>query len=252
MLSVPELGSAAVVLVLGAILQTAVGFGIGLFAIPLLIWLGHSLPHSVALLLGAAAVQSAIGVVAMRRIIDWRRTIFIGAFQWAAVPLGILAMGWFIDLGMAAVKQAVGASLFVLVTLRLFFRPAPRERLARPWGALSGGAAGFLAGMVGMGGPPLVFYAQAHAWDKDRFRGFLWAQLLTGQPAVLAMLTWRSGPTILVHYALGLALAPLLWLGTRAGFSLTARWKLHHVSLSATVVLYAIAVASMTAPFVGQ
>ena len=53
------LGAAAAV-GCASVLQSAVGFGAGLFAIPILVWLGLSLPEAIAVLLGVVAVHQPV------------------------------------------------------------------------------------------------------------------------------------------------------------------------------------------------
>lgn len=62
-----EIGIAALIVTLGALLQSAVGFGMGLVVVPLLTWAGYPLPHAVALLLGAAVIQTGLGTYFARR-----------------------------------------------------------------------------------------------------------------------------------------------------------------------------------------
>jgi uncharacterized membrane protein YfcA len=61
------------VLGLGALLQSAVGFGMALVAVPLLVLAGRPLPIAVALVLGAAIVQTAYGSYIARERIRWPR-----------------------------------------------------------------------------------------------------------------------------------------------------------------------------------
>ena len=44
---------------------------------------------------------------------------------------------------------------------------------------------GVLAGLCGMGGPPLVLWAMAHDWPTQRIRGFLFAP---GASAIIPVL----------------------------------------------------------------
>ena len=93
----------------------------------------------------------------------------------------------------AAIKQVVAAALVCVVTAKLIFRPRRSERLAVGWTVVAAGGSGFLAGKVGMGGRPLVLYALAHKWDRDRFRAFLWSQFLLVLPVLAVALAIRFG-----------------------------------------------------------
>src|SRR5690606_26666439 len=111
------------------------------------------------------------------------------------------------------------------VALRAVAAPPPRPQVPGRWGALAGVTSGILGGGVGMGGPPLVLFALAHDWPPDRFRVFLWSQFLLATPAVVTLFVWRYGASVLVAWALGIALAPAVWLGGAAGRRLASGWE---------------------------
>ena len=246
--AVEALVAAALIMSLGVALQSAVGFGRGLVAVPLLLWTGRSLPEAVAILLGASAVQNAYGTWTVRRIVPWRTTLGVATGQWLLVPFGILAMGALTAAGPALVKQAVGGIVVAVLVLRAAVRPTPRDTLSWFWGALAGAGSGFLSGLVGMGGPPLVLFALAHAWTKDQFRGFLWSSFLLMLPATTTVLAWRMGVEILGWTAFGLALLPCLWLGSRAGLALSRRWDADRMRKVATGMLILVAAWSVLGP----
>ena len=243
-----QLAVAALVLTLGAILQTVAGFGIGLVAVPLLLWLGFTLPESVALILGAGVVQSAVGVVKVRRSVCWRQVVSLGFIQWLFIPLGVLAMRFVLEGHQGLTKQVVGATLLVIVGAKLLLQLKPGRQVHRAWGWGASGTAGLLAGLVGMGGPPFVLFAQAHRWSKDRFRGFLWALFLLASPMLLLVLTLHAGQVVIWSFTTGLLLAPFVWLGTRLGFVMTTRWEARRVQRAATTLLLVIGISAIIGP----
>ena len=223
----------------------------GLVVVPLLTWAGHPLPQAVALLLGAAAIQTGLGTYFARRHVHWSLAFRFAGIQWLFVPLGVLGMVLLVERDPHTVKQAIGASVLVLLTLRLALRPELRERAGAGWTFLAASSGGFLGGLVGMGGPPIVLYAMAHDWEKDRFRAFLWSQFLLVLPIVMLVLRWRIGSSVLPPFLWGLALAPFLWIGTRAGIAVSRRWSRRGLQVVAAGLLYAIGVTSVLAPLVG-
>ncbi len=250
--SIEALVGAAIIMTLGTALQSAVGFGMGLVTIPLLLWTGRSLPEAVALLLGASAVQNALGTWASRHAIDWKATVRIGLAQWLAVPVGVAGMSALSSAGPDVVKQVVGSIVAAVLVLRAAVRPTPQASVAKVWGVVAGGASGCLAGLVGMGGPPLVLYALAHTWDKDAFRGFLWSSFLMVLPVMVTVLALRMGIDVLGWTAFGLGLVPLLWLGSKAGLTLSRRWDAERMRTVATVMLVLVAAWSVLGPLVAS
>lgn len=244
-----QLASAALIMTVGVALQSAVGFGMGLVTVPLLLWTGRSLPEAVAILLGASAVQNAYGTWTVRSIVPWRTTLGVATGQWVFVPLGVLAMGALAAAGPDVVKQAVGGIVAAILVLRAAFRPTPRASLPWTWGALAGAGSGFLSGLVGMGGPPIVIFALAHEWTKDQFRGFLWSSFLVMLPVTTTVLAVRMGVEVLGWTAFGIVLLPCLWLGSRAGLLLSHRWDAERMRNVATGMLVLVAAWSVLGPY---
>jgi len=240
-----------VVLGLGATLQTAVGFGIGIVCVPLLLWAGWSLPAAIATVVGAGFVQSGLGVFKTRHAPLPAASAKVALGQWLLAPVGVMSMALLLSLGPTTVKQCVGVALALVLTLRLF-RPAPKRALAAGWAYLAGATGGFLAGLVGMGGPPIVLFAMAQDWDKGTFRRFLWLQFLLGMPIVLTALVLRVGPEILGDFATALGFAPAIWLGSLAGLRLTRERSAGQLKLAAALLLYTVAGASLLGPRLGS
>ena len=243
-----ELIGAALILTLGVTLQTAVGFGLGLLCIPMLVWSGRSLPESVAILIGAGCIQTGLGTFALRAQVSWRRVLPIIIVIMALMPLGQYAMGLVVGEGKVFVKQVIGAMLLLVLVVRRFYRPIARDVVPRGWGHLAAGLSGFLTGLVGMGGPPLVLFALAHTWSKDQYRAFIWPIFFVTTPALISLLALQFGAELLLEFATGLAMAPCVWLGLRAGMAISEHWKMAQLQLAATLLLYAVAISSVLAP----
>ena len=165
--------AAAGIVTLGAFVQSASGFGIAIVSIPLLTLAGLRLPEAVAVVIGAAAVQAALGLRSIRATFRPAQTLPVAAGQWIGTPLGVFLLVTLLENGPELARQAVGGVVILFNTLHLTLRPKPREQLHPLFGPVAGLGGGLLGGLVGMGGPPLVFFAMAHTWDGKRFRGFL-------------------------------------------------------------------------------
>ncbi|WP_428267392.1 TSUP family transporter [Haliangium sp.] len=241
----------AAVVALGACVQSAVGFGIGLVGVPLLLWAGRPLPEAVALMLGAAAVQTGYGTYVTRAHIVRRRALTMAPMQWAGITVGVVGMGALTEYGPGTVKQIVSALVLLVILVRIAVRPRPTAALHPAWTAAAAGSSGAMAGLAGMGGPPLVLYAMAHGWPPDAFRGFLWCQFLLAVPALVAALALKFGAEVLLTFGLGVALAPCTWLGARAGLALSSGWTATRRRRLATAMLLAIAVTGLSAPYFG-
>lgn len=240
-----QLAAAAAVLVGGAALQTAVGFGMGMFSVPLLLWLGFLLPDAVGLFLGGSVAQTAFASHRTRGERHWPSQARFGVGQYVGVPLGVLGMAAWADATGLDARRVVGGVLLAAVLIRISVRPSPRQEVHPAWTALASVASGVLAGAVGMGGPPAVLWAMAHDWSTSRFRTFLWTQIVVVAPAVLGVLAWTHGLGVVKLAGAGLATAPLLWLVSLGAMRLTSRWTRQRLHAFAVLVLLAIAIRSL-------
>lgn len=245
------IAAAFLILAGGAGLQAACGFGLGMSTVPLLLWLGFALPDAVSMVLGVAGVQTIVGLAGHREHIDLKHSLPIAGFQALGTPLGVLAMAWLAALGKEPLQQAVGAGILVGLVVRQLVKPTPRRTVPFWWGALAGGGTGFLAAMVGMGGPPMVFYALSHEWGKDKFRTFIWTQFLLGNPVLVAALVWRFSPSVLPFFALGVAGFPLVYVGSKLGIRLTQGWDAERTQQVAVVLLAMLGLSSLLRPMFG-
>lgn len=248
-MSVSVIAALALCVGFAAAVQTALGFGFGLVLVPLLLALGRTLPEAVAITLGASLWQTTLGLYAVRAEIRWKAALPLALGQWIALPIGLAAMELLASGGPGRVKQGVGIVLLAVLTMRLVADPAPRDEVPRSWTLAAALSSGVLSGAVGMGGPPLVLLALAQRFSPDRYRAYLWEQFLMITPVQLAVLTARFGASSLIAFATGAALAPALYLGTRAGRAISARWDSTRLARGAIAMLYLLAIFSMLAPF---
>lgn len=241
--------TAALVLGLGAVVQSAAGFGLALFAVPLLTALGRTLPEAVALVIGAAVVQSSLSLWAAPERPPLVSALPMAACQWSGACAGVWAMHSLVAASPSALKAYVGALVVLLTSTQILLKPQPRSEVPRVWAGVAGLASGLLAGAVGMGGPPLVAYAMAHAWERDRFRTFLWTQFVLAAPVVVALLTYSFGHRTLWWVLTGAASLPFLWMGTRVGLALSSRWGRPQLMKVALSLLYLIGFGALLTPW---
>ncbi len=249
-MSVTELVGAAFIVLGGSVVQTIAGFGMGLFSVPLLLLLGFPLSESVALAVGAGAVQLVLGLRSVHHEVVWKDAIRLALIQAVCVPVGMVGMQILSDAGPDTVKQGVGAVLLVVLIIRQALRPAPRDHVPAVWGVVAASVSGLLAGLSGMGGPPLVVYALAHRFSIDRFRAFLWSQFALVVPIMVIGLGLRFGWAVLWSFGLGVALTPCLWVGAKIGERISAAWDVKTVQRLAVGLLYVIALSGALGPLI--
>lgn len=239
----------ALVIVLGSTLQTAIGFGAGLFAIPIMVWSGVPLPQAVVIATVFTAADNALGAWRHRRDICWRSIGLISLMRVSAMPVGVGLLVIVVALGEDVVKLGVGCGILLALGLMGGLRVAPRQRVHAGWTVLAGGSSGVLGGLIGMGGPPLVLWVMAHGWTVNQSRATLWAIFSLCLPALLIAMAWRFGMEIWIATAIGLGGAPLAALGSTLGRRLSRNLSAIHLRRVSFAVLTAIALSLIVQSF---
>lgn len=237
------------VLLLSSVLQGAIGFASGLFGIPLLMMItGLTLPQAVAVSLVASTVQNATAAWRMRKEIDFRLARRPLLIRLITLPLGVLALWLVGNSGKDAASILVGCVLLAVVLTQWLLQVKPREKLHLAWEFLAFGLGGFLLGLCGMGGPPMVLWVLAHDWPLSRSKALLF-YLFAGGMLPHAICLWLFFGNDMLYWMLcGLAGIPVLLVGTLVGLKLGARLPDIWMRRIATTVLVLIGVSSLLMP----
>lgn len=209
--------TAALILFVSALLQSTIGFGSALVAMPMLSPLLGI--QTAAAMVGLVSVAFSLLVVVIdRRQIDLRQSWRLMLASLAGVPFGLLLLRNVPEravlFGLGVVL--VGYGLFGLTSGRLKLRGG--QWMAWPLGFVSG----VLGGAYNTNGPPLVVFGTLQQWPPQQFRATLQGvffitgiAIAAGQasagfwtPAALQMTAWAA-PGVLAAALLG------RWLNTR-------------------------------------
>jgi hypothetical protein len=237
--------SALLILFAGGLLQGTVGFGLGLFCVPLLLTAGFPVSTVLAMASIGTAVQAVSGVHHLRHAVPWRTVGFSLLIRAAAMAAGVGLVRVLAGYPVASLKFWVGAVMLALVAAQAWWRPMPRPKLHAAWDWAAFLGSGFTAGLCSMGGPPLVLWVMAHDWPADRTRGFLFASFMSLVPLQLVLLYSQFGQDVLRGALLGLALAPAVLAGSLAGLRVGGRFSKTILRRVAYTVLLAIAFNAM-------
>lgn len=201
----------------GSMLQSAVGFGLGLFSMPLMIVCGVPITTAVSVVAIVSALQSAWSWFHNRQHVNWRDPVAITLISMIAMPAGIFLLEYISTQSQSVARKSIGAAILVILLAQLIFKVKPRQKLASGWSWLAGGLGGFLTGLFGTGGPPLVMWVMAHDWSNERSRAFLWLAFLMMTPAKVSLLLWRFGDSVVWPMAAGFAMIPAVMIGALIG-----------------------------------
>lgn len=237
----------ALILSFGIFVQSAAGFAAGLITIPALLWCGFSIPEAQISLLVATIPQNIWGVYHFRDQIRVRDVGIPALLRVLFLPIGMGLLVSLEKLPTGMIRQVVGGVVLVVTLMIVWFRPRPRESLHPSWALLSFSVSGFLQGLVGMGGPAMVLWVQAHDWDTKRARGFLFTMYLISLGPAIGFLAVFFGDRILLPgLTAALTIPLLLWvtsLGLRAGTWL-GRHRLRRLTLGLLLLLGLAGLAS--------
>jgi uncharacterized membrane protein YfcA len=236
--------SVVIIILLAGVAQSAVGFGYALFATPLLVLLDIPLPGIVTLVATCSMLISIIGARHLDKATPWKLGWIAAGVRLVSVVAGIYLLKRLVGLNAKHIKMVVGCILCLLVGLQFSFRPKPVERTHWGWAGLSFLSSGFLSGLTGMGGPPLVMWAMAHNWSSEKTRGFLFAVFCASIPFQLVMQAVTFGPANLWYAAAAVALLPAIYLAAAIGLPIGNRLPKETLRNIAYLILLAIGLSA--------
>lgn len=243
----------ATILILGSALQSAVGFGFGLFAIPLLIILGSRSYEAIAVVSICSAVQNLIGAYWLRRHIQWRQLIPLMVLAATTVPLGAWLLHRIHDtFAVTAIRQLFGVIVLMGLLAQWAWQVRPRDRLHVSWGAAAAALCGLLAGLSGMGGPPLVMWVMAHRWSNQRSRATLWTLFVSLTPFQVLFISHEFGKEALFAFGHGLLFSPITLLGILPGLWLGQRFSRPFLRKISYFILLLISLYAIFQPLLTQ
>lgn len=248
---IPWLGIAAV-LSIGIFVQAAAGFAAGMLIVPTLLWLGYGIPEASIALLVATVPQNIFGVYSLRDSIEPRKMLWPGIARLLFFPLGIIVLISMEDsFPVVQIRQFVGGVVLAVTLATMTFHPHPQKRLSPIWAWIAFPLSGFFQGLVGMGGPAMVFWVSAHDWTTRQIRGFLFAMYLISLAPAIAMLFAFFGSRRMLDPAIeACASIPILllatWFGLKFGNWLGRR-RLRRVTLG---LLLLVGIVGLAAPWI--
>ncbi|MBL8891822.1 MAG: sulfite exporter TauE/SafE family protein [Planctomycetaceae bacterium] len=238
----------AVVLSIGILIQASSGFAAGLLAVPVLLLSGaFAVPEAQAAILVSTTPQNLFGVWSFRQEIHWRDLLFPAILRLTGLPIGALILYQAEALPREAIHQGVGAGVVAIAVAMLILRPTPRASVSQAYSIPAFFFSGVMQGLIGMGGPLMVFWVQAHDWSTKRSRGFLFSMyLISLVPAYLTLYLVfgnRIFPPMLTTVVLVPWLLVVTWFGLKLGTKL-GRIRLRYFTLALLILLGLVAVFS--------
>lgn len=232
---------AGIIMLFGSAVQGAIGFALGMIAVPLLVDAGFSLSQAIALTTLSIGIQVVFGTWQLRQHIPWEDVKLAALVRFATVPLGVLMLLLAEDMSSGDLKPLVGAGILIGVGIRTLANREGERDLPRAVSIGTFGLSGILQGLVAMGGPPLVLWMTTRSFDAGQARAFTKTLFLLNAPIQVLLLLLLSKTMSTEVLLIALALTPLIYLGTRIGVAFGNRFSKPLLNRFALAVLIVIA-----------
>jgi len=204
------------IIFLGTFIQSSIGFGSALVAMPLLAPLiGFATATPIVGLCGFSV--GAVVLLMDHRSVDVRAAWRLILASFFGIPIGLLFLKWAPE---AVAKDVMGVLLICYALYGLVMdlrrKNAPVVAVVKPRNGLAYGL-GFVSGILGgaynTNGPPLVIYGTLQGWAPEQFRAtlqgaFFFANVLIMSGHALAGL-WTAQVWTLFLYAVPAILAAI-------------------------------------------
>jgi len=211
-----------------------------MFAIPPLVWLGMPLANAIAIVMSASFIQSAWASYHLRSDIKLPVTLPFVIIRNLVMPIGVLILRYINKLDQSTTAQLIGIVLLIIVVILWMWKVQPVDHIHVGWGIGTSLSSGLMAGMFGMGGPPLVLWVMAHNWTNRQTRAFLLFNVMATSPLQLGVLWLMIGSSIGNAILWGLAFSPVVLIGAQIGLwcgqAISRTW-LQKVAYSLLVLL---------------
>ncbi len=225
----------------GSIAQGAIGFALGMIAVPLLVEAGFSLSQSVALTTLAIGIQVLFGAWKLRAHIPWTEVKLAAVLRYLTVPIGVLLLLSVESLDTGAVKRLVGLGVLLGLGLRSLARGENIRELPLALSAAAFALSGVLQGLAAMGGPPLVLWMTTRDFRARQARAFTMTLFLLNAPLQVLLLLFLSQTMTVDALLLALILTPVIYVGTLIGLRIGDRFSKQLLNRVALIVLVVIA-----------
>ena len=235
----------------GSLLQSGVGFGFGLFVVPLLLLITDlTLYNTIGLMAAAGLTQSVVSVYYLRRHVDWKALLPLMVVGLIGLQLGVWLQSVIAGMDKTTIRQIVGAVQLATLLVFLLLKVEPQDRIHALWGIAAFFLGGLVSGCAGMGGPFIVLWVVAHRWSNFKARATILAFVASMVPFQIGFLTWQFGAQGLQFTMIGFLYLPLVLAATTIGLWIGGRIPTKQLRQLMIGILFFIAAVSILQPWI--
>lgn len=236
------------ILLFCAFVQSAVGFAFSLFSNALLLLAGLALPETVMLSTLGSVMQRLLMLARLHTHVPWRDTLPLSGICLLTLPLGVYALKLVSLQRIDIAKAGLGVLILLALSVQIFWKVRPRERLHAGWGALAAALSGLFTGLANIGGPPLLLWIHAHDWPNEKTRVTAMAVTTVLVPVQLVLMFYVFGRNVIPSLTQFMMLIPAITLGTFVGMSAGRRLSRPHLRMAALSLLAVICIVCILDP----
>lgn len=235
----------ALIIVGGSLVQTTVGFGFGMFSIPILLLVGLSAPEAIVTVATVIMGQTGYLLYINRHLVEWKKLLPLMLFAIIMQPVGVYVLSLLTEQGGEYVNRFFGGVILFALALRMFAKPKPQDHVPFYWGAIAYLTCGFLSGASGMAGAPIVMWVMSHRWSAGKSRAMLWGcfTMLLPTSFVFYYIQYdyvQGQEVVLKSIAHGVFYIPVAILGSYPGIWVGRKMSREVLSASATIMLFVL------------
>jgi len=236
------------VLFIGGFIQSSAGFGFGLFALPLLLFMNLPLQEAVIMVVMGSAIQKLLGIGYFRKVINIREMAPLIAAGLTGLPIGLFLMFKVAGLHQSSVKQVVGILILFMLILRWSGLKGRPGEIRRIWTCIAGFLSGILNGFANIGGPPVVLWVLAQQWENMKMRATVITFSLFFVPFQIGIMVLMFGKSLHSPLLISLLLSPAVLLGAWAGLKFGDKFSRKLLERYMEILLLVIALVSVLRP----
>ncbi len=207
----PELIYLQIIAFIGGIVQGLTGFGVMLVALPLMALL-IDIKTAIPLIILLGTVINLILIFQLSGHFAVRKWLPILIASLPGIPVGV----YIHKTAAPRPLEILVGTMLIITSANTWFRFRPKKALGNFWAAVSGFAAGCLAGSIGTSGPPVVIYTSLQPWAKSEIKATLVAFFMINGLGVAAFYLFHGFFTMHVFKLFIWCAAPLVF-GVFAG-----------------------------------
>lgn len=210
----------AIIMFSCSVFQSSIGFGFALIALPLMLMFDIPLPEITVTIAVCSLSQRFLSVIKLRSHINWKEILPVIAMSFIGIPIGIQLLKILAMQSNDVVRQYIGVIVACALIIMYFSKTEPKDKIHPAWAYMAGFFSGIMAGLAGIGGPPLIFWIYCHKWHNEKLRVLTMAISIPMTVVRLGLMLYTFGNPIIIASLKGFMVVPIVIAGVFIGLKI--------------------------------